>query len=760
MTKTHDDAPDQGGASTGALDSTSLLAQAVEHTRARFEQEKSLLSFDDYLAMVARDPVPQTRDTARYIRDCFLFYGTDEISRPYGQFTRYRLFDCPFDNGRDPLIGQEGVQQQVFGLLSDFVNDGRAQKLILLHGPNGSAKSSFVRCLMRALEHYSQQPEGALYTFNWVFPTNKVSKGGIGFSGGSAGPDLATYANLGELEIDARLTNELRDHPLLLLPKAERRVLLDALYANTGARPPLSLYDGELSPKARTIFQALLKAYHGDLSEVLKHVQVERFYVSRRYRTGAVTVNPQLRVDASMRQLTADRNLASLPPSLQNLSLFEAMGDLVDANRGMIEFNDLLKRSPEAFKYLLSTCEDGRVSLDLMTFQMDAVFIGSTNEKYLNAFKETPDFSSFKARIELIQVPYLRDYTLEARIYADQVDPERIDRPVAPHTDQVMALWAVLTRLQPPAGVDLPKNVQDVVQKLTPLQKARLYASGFMPSGLPRDVSNALRSGTPSLYRETLNHPFYEGRFGASPRELRAALLSASRRSGYRSLTPMAVFEELEALCTQTSVYEFLRLESEREYRAPKEAIATVRQWYLSTVEDELHGAMGLVDSVRTLELFAQYIDHVTHYLRKEKRLDPVTGNYQDPDEKLMSDVESRIGVKGNADDARAGVLHRIAAWRMDNPDAPLDYQIIFSNEIGKITDAFYAEKREVADRIKRNLLKYLVEESHGLNADEVAQVEHTLKSLEEDYGYARPCAIDVVGFVLKHGLVNQTRDQ
>lgn len=752
MTRTRDD--------QDHLDaSVDLLAEATAQTRDRFEREKALLSFGEYLSQVLKAPTIQCRDTARYIRDCFLHYGTEEVSRPYGKRTRYRLFDCPFDEGRDPLIGQEEVQERVFGLLTDFVNDGATQKLILLHGPNGSAKSSFVRCLMRALEDYSRLPEGALYTFNWVFPTGKISKGGIGFSGSMAAADLPTFAHLTESEIDARLTNELRDHPLLLLPTPERRSLLDKIFAETSLRPPASLYDGELSPKARTIFEALLKAYHGDLSEVLKHVQVERFYVSRRYRTAAVTVNPQMRVDAGMRQLTQDRNLASLPPSLQNLNIYEAMGDLVDANRGLIEYNDLLKRSPEAFKYLLSTCEDGRVSLDLMSFQMNAVFIGSTNEKYLNAFKETPDFSSFKARIELIQVPYLRDYKLEQHIYADQVSPERVDRPVAPHTDTVLALWAILTRLQPPRAEGQPKAVMEVVSKLTPIQKARLYADGIVPPGLPRDVANALRAAVPEIYRETTQHPVYEGRFGASPRELRAALLSANRRPGYRSLTPMAVFEELDALCDQQSVYEFLRLESERGYRAPRAAIQVVRNWYLETVEDELHGAMGLVDSVRTLELFTQYIDHVNHYLRKEKRLDAVTGQYQDPDEKLMSEIEGRLGVSpDDRDDARAGVMHRIAAWRMENPEAPLDYQIIFNAQLAKITDAFYAEKRSVADRIKRNMLRYLVEERPGLNEDEVAQVERTLNALETDYGYARPCAIDVVGFVLKHGLDHRTR--
>ncbi len=36
-------------------------------------------------------------------------------------------------------------------------------------------------CLMAALEHYSTLDEGALYRFNWVFPSNKTIRGSLGF---------------------------------------------------------------------------------------------------------------------------------------------------------------------------------------------------------------------------------------------------------------------------------------------------------------------------------------------------------------------------------------------------------------------------------------------------------------------------------------------------------------------------------------------------------------------------------------------------
>src|SRR5262249_43398810 len=148
---------------------------------------------------------------------------------------------------------------------------------------------------------------------------------------------------------------------------SERAELLKQL-KTTGALPPdfvVSDYIrlGELGKKSRTIYDALLAAYDGDYLQVLNHVQVERFYPSRRYSTAAVTIEPQMSADAEIHQLTADRSLAALPKALVNVNLFNLSGPLVDANRGLLEYADLLKRPVEAFKYLLGTVETATVSI-------------------------------------------------------------------------------------------------------------------------------------------------------------------------------------------------------------------------------------------------------------------------------------------------------------------------------------------------------------------------------------------------------------
>ncbi|MBM4364192.1 MAG: serine protein kinase PrkA, partial [Deltaproteobacteria bacterium] len=352
-------------------DIAARLSEIGREVQAAFRADRRILSFAEYVELVARDPLRHTRDAARYVRDAFDHYGRETRRLPTGDSTRFRLFDLPFlapeAAERHRLVGQERVQEELHRALGNFVRDGRANRLLLLHGPNGSAKSTVAACIALALEHYSTLEEGALYRFHWVFPTRRSVRGSIGFSErtGAALPPGESYAHLPDEELDARLFVEVRDHPLHLLPTGARRALLDGFFAERGAEGRASdwVLRGELSHKNRQILDALLASSDGSLDEVLRHVQVERYYVSKRYRTGAATVGPQLSVDAAERQLTADRNLGSLPPSLQSVTLFEAFGELVDASGGLLEFSDLLKRPLDAWKYLQLTVEAGEVPL-------------------------------------------------------------------------------------------------------------------------------------------------------------------------------------------------------------------------------------------------------------------------------------------------------------------------------------------------------------------------------------------------------------
>ncbi|MFB6376172.1 MAG: serine protein kinase PrkA, partial [Bradymonadaceae bacterium] len=436
-------------------DSSDILEQLNQEVKEDYQETRRIMSFAEFLDMFAEHPRQYARNSVQYLRDCFLYYGTEKKPQEWGDVTHFKLFDAPFDDGRDRIVGQQRAQERIFSLLENFVRQGRINKLILMHGPNGSAKSTMIETIVRAMEDYSRTDEGALYRFNWVFPGDNIARGSsIGFEGFSTRKveetDLDSFAYLDEEEIDATIRTDMKDHPLLLIPPDQRREIiqdhidnlvipgvtddhdteemrLDALEhaEQPAAERPFVASDyilyGNISHTSRQIFDALLNAYNGEIEKVLRHVQVERFFISRRYRSGAVVVEPQRAVDAGLRQLTVDKSLSALPTSLQNETIFEPFGDLVDANRGLIDYDDLFKRPKELNQYLLATSEKGTVSMENRILHLDSVLMATGNEDYLDAFKQTPDYSSFKGRMELVRIPYLLDYTVEELIYDEQL---------------------------------------------------------------------------------------------------------------------------------------------------------------------------------------------------------------------------------------------------------------------------------------------------------------------------------------------------
>ncbi|MBK9037158.1 MAG: serine protein kinase PrkA [Myxococcales bacterium] len=731
------------------------LADLGDAIRGQFASTRRMMSFADYVELVLAQPASQLRSAAQYLVACFDHYGTETVRYPWGEVTRWRLFDAPWAHGEGRLIGQEAAQGHMYRALSGFVRDGAPTRLILLHGPNGSAKSTLIRCVGRALEDYSTLDDGACYRFSWVFPSGKSGKSGLGF-GGATASDAAgaadTYAFLPDEAVDARLVDELRDHPLLLVPREHRAAIL----AEAGAAAPgLQLADylrfGQLSPKNRAIYEALLASYHGDYTKVLRHVAIERFYVSHRYRSSYVTVEPQMSVDASERQVTADRSLAALPPSLQSVSLFEYGGEIVDANRGLLEFDDLLKRPLEAWKYLLTAVERGAVSLANAILFLDLVFVGSTNDIHLNAFKEIPDFASFRGRLELVRVPYILHYGHEAALYEVQLREVAGGRHVAPHTAYVAALWAVLTRMRRPQVERFPSSLAETIGKLGPLEKAELYADGTLPAGISGLAAKELTSHLRDLYTESEGYPNYEGKIGASPREIHGVLLNAAGSPRYSYVSPLAVLDELTELTKQTSQFEFLRQDVQPGgYHDHKRFVELCRERLLARVDDEVRASLGMVEEAEYQRVFERYLAHVTHWLRKEKLRNPSTGRLEEPDPAFLAEVEETLALTGKPEDFRGGLIAKIGAWSLDHKGEKPVLTEIFADLVKKLRDAYFAKHKQTIGAGVGELVSLLTADGAGLSVDARARAETALATLTTRYGYQRESARDLVALMAR----------
>jgi predicted Ser/Thr protein kinase len=725
-----------------------------------FQDVRRILSFSDFLNLVTRNPRRMLRSAAQYLVDMFDHFGVERVDRFEQRVERFLLFDGRFPGGTDFLSGEETVQSDIYRLLKGLSEEGRTDKLILLHGPNGSSKTTVVNLIFRGLEQYSCTDEGALYRFAWIFPKPQKSEGRLGFSRDRSGQadGEETYAFLDSEDVAARISCELRDSPIFLIPREERLSFIhSALEASEDApvdlEKAISSYflEGDLGPKGKALFEGLLTGYQGDWKKVVRHIQVERYFISRRFRTGAIRIDPQMHVDAGARQITADQSIEYLPPMLHNVRIVEPMGDLVDANHGVLEYSDFLKRPIDMNKYLLSTVETGTVSVPGLFLDLDIVFFGSTNENHLDAFKKTMDYNSFKARMELVQVPYLLRVSDEEAIYRDVIRTISRRKPVLPHTARVAALWAVLTRLNRPNPDHHQEEVRELIGRISPMDKAKLYDSGTAPAGMKDDEKRRVRRAVGAMRREFEDEILYEGRIGGSPREMRAILNEASHLKGYPCLSPLAVLEVLEDFVKEKNVYEFLNLEADGDYHDHEGFIRAVRDEYHVWVTAELEDSMDLVEVAEYDRKCNEYFSHVVAFSRGEKVVNPSTGALEPPSEAVMGAVESLLDLQEPVEEFRKNLVGRIGAFRVDNPDAPVIYKELFSDIYSSLKQDFFAKRREQIEQIEEQLIRHGTDGASAIDAKNLERVERTIRNMKERYGYGEEGLREVVLFIRKH---------
>src|SRR5262249_49040855 len=150
-------------------------------------------------------------------------------------------------------------------------------------------------------------------------------------------------------------------------------------------------------------------------------------------------------------------------------------------------------------------------------------------------FKDHAEFASFRGRLELIRTPYLRSYLQEQSIYDAHIAPQ-VRRHVAPHATAMAAMFSVLTRMRKPNAERYSRSLAASLSGVTALEKLDLYATGRAPERLEPDAQKVLHANIDQVYAESDSYPIYEGRVGASPREMRAVLLDAAQSPKYKCL--------------------------------------------------------------------------------------------------------------------------------------------------------------------------------------------------------------------------------
>jgi predicted Ser/Thr protein kinase len=385
---------------------------------------------------------------------------------------------------------------------------------------------------------------------------------------------------------------------------------------------------------------------------------------------------------------------------------------------------------------------------------------GTTNEQYLAAFKRDPSFASFKGRFELVRVPYLLEYKKEAQIYARHLQHVRGERHVAPHTATAIALWAVLTRLKRPNPGRYPAGIQAAIRRITPLRKARLYDRSELPSDLTEEEQKLLRAEVRNLRSEYDGaeeevegalDAAYEGRTGASPREILAMLSDIAVQSSRPCISPVEIFEALPALIADKTVHYFLRIPKDGAFNDPEAFVDEVRSEYVTRLATEIQHASDVVDEAEYSRLFQEYFRHVKSFDTQQRVQNKETGKLEPPDENLMGEVERHFDLKESPARFRRDLITRIAAFRLDNPVKPLVYEELFEHLFTALRQGVFSEQHQKLVRLAEDALQVEQKAGDHLPGDRRQAAATLLERLVKDFGYCASCRSEMLAYFLRY---------
>ncbi len=238
--------------------------------------------FAEYLDAVRADP-SITRTAYQRLYDMIVGHGTEEIIVNKDKVVRYKFFDDPENGGQDAIFGLERTLTTFVNILKSAANGyGTERRVLLLHGPVGSSKSTLARLLKKGIERYSRTDQGKLFSYGWK-------------ESGPDGPESIAECPMNE-------------DPLHLIPQEHREAVTAAL---NGGRAPTEFFvtiDGDLCPFCRQMFNERMELYGGDWARVVDDVRVRRLILSEQDRIGIGTFQPKDEKNQDATELTGDIN--------------------------------------------------------------------------------------------------------------------------------------------------------------------------------------------------------------------------------------------------------------------------------------------------------------------------------------------------------------------------------------------------------------------------------------------------------------------
>ncbi len=653
-----------------------------------YKQKHWTGSFAEYLDLVRRDP-KVTRTSYQRLYDMIVSKGTEEIEVNKEKVVRYKFFDDLDNDGEDAIFGLERTMTSLVNVLKSAARGyGTERRVLLLHGPVGSSKSTLARLLKKGLERYSRTEEGRLFTYGWR-----------------------------DVDHDGReVIHEcpMHEEPLHLIPPENRADVL----ATLGEDHPDLNYEleikGDLCPFCRQLFNDRMERYDGDWARVVQDVRVRRLILSEQDRVGIGTFQPKDEKNQDATELTGDINYRKIAEygTESDPRAFNFDGEFNIANRGLIEFIEVLKLDVAFLYDLLGASQEHKIKpKKFAQTDIDEVIIGHTNEPEYKKLQSNEFMEALRDRTVKIDVPYVTRLADEIQIYEKDYNERKVrGKRLAPHTLEVAAMWAVLTRLEE------PKNAG-----LTLMQKLKLYNGKTLP-GFTEDNIKELREEAER-----------EGMQGISPRYVQDKISNALvAHPTERSINPFMVLNELEAGLKHHSL-----INSDETRKHYRHLLSLVKEEYEDIVKNEVQRAIAADEDALT-RLCGNYIDNVKAYTQREKVKNKYTGQTEEPDERLMRSIEEKIDIpESRKDDFRREIMNYIGALALDGKK--FDYRT--NERLQKALELKLFQDQK--DTIK---LTSLV--SSVVDKDTQEKIDIVKSRLIRNYGYDEDSATDVLNYV------------
>ncbi|MGE7930010.1 PrkA family serine protein kinase [Lysinibacillus xylanilyticus] len=489
------------------------------------------------------------------------------------------------------FFGQEifGLETAIERLVEEYFHPAARRldvrkRILLLMGPVSGGKSTIVTLLKRGLEQFSRTDEGAVFAIKGC---------------------------------------PMHEDPLHLIPHHLR----NDFYEEYGIR-----IEGSLSPLNT---MRLEQEYDGRIENVM----IERITFSEDKRVGIGTFTPSDPKSQDIADLTGSIDFSTIGEfgSESDPRAYRFDGELNKANRGMMEFQEMLKLDEKFLWNLLSLTQEGNFKAGRFALiSADELIVAHTNETEYRSFISNKKNEALHSRIIVMPIPYNLKMSQEELIYEKMIkESDMAHVHIAPHALKAAAIFSVLTRLEVPKkqGVDL-------------IKKMRLY-----------DGENV--EGFNSVDLEELKKEFpNEGMNGIDPRYIINRISSAIIRKEVPSINALDV---LRALKDGLDQHASISQEDREKYM---NYIAVARREYDEIAKNEVQKAFVYSYEESAKTLMNNYLDNVEAFCNKNKILDPLTGEEMNPDEKLMRSIEEQIGISENAKKAfREEILIRISAY-------------------------------------------------------------------------------------------------